>query len=78
MPTAVVVTTGDHVIPPSRQVALARAIPGATMHEVDAGHASCVMQAERFVPVMVQAASTVAARRRDFGRHAPVEEPQQA
>jgi pimeloyl-ACP methyl ester carboxylesterase len=78
VPTAVVVTTGDHVIPPSRQVALARAIPGATMHEVDAGHASCVMQAERFVPVMVQAASTVAARRRDFGRHAPVEEPQQA
>ena len=48
------------------------------LHEVDAGHASCVMQAERFVPVMVQAASTVAARRRDFGRHAPVEEPQQA
>ncbi|WP_292603011.1 alpha/beta fold hydrolase [Nocardioides sp. REDSEA-S30_B4] len=78
VPTAVVVTTGDHVIPPSRQVALARAIPGATMHEVDAGHASCVMQAERFVPVMVQAATTVAARRRDFGRHAPVEEPQQA
>lgn len=68
VPTAVVVTTSDHVIPPARQVGLARAIPGATLHEVDAGHASCVLQAERFVPVLVQAAGTVAARRRDFRR----------
>lgn len=68
VPTAVVVTTRDHVISAARQVALARAIPGATLHEVEAGHAACVLQAERFVPVMTQAASTVAARRRDFRR----------
>ncbi|WP_232680210.1 alpha/beta fold hydrolase [Nocardioides sp. R-C-SC26] len=68
VPTAVVVTTRDRVIPPSRQVGLARAIRGATMHEVDAGHAACVLQSESFVPALLEAATTVAARRRDFAR----------
>ncbi|GEP32640.1 hypothetical protein NSZ01_04080 [Nocardioides szechwanensis] len=68
VPTAVVVGTKDRVIPPQRQIALARAIPGATVHEVDSGHAMCVMEAEKFVPVLVEAANTVNARRRDFRR----------
>ena len=50
VPTAVVVNTKDKVIPAERQVRLARSIPGATIHEVKAGHASCVLNAERFVP----------------------------
>jgi 3-oxoadipate enol-lactonase len=70
VPTAVVVTGNDHVIPPQRQVALARAIRGATIHELDGGHAACVLQAETFVPVLVEAAVTVRARRRDFTRTA--------
>ncbi|WKN50333.1 alpha/beta fold hydrolase [Nocardioides sp. Arc9.136] len=67
-PTAVVATLGDRVIPVQRQLALARRIPGATVHEVDAGHAGCVLQAELFVPRFVEAATTVDARRRDVSR----------
>jgi pimeloyl-ACP methyl ester carboxylesterase len=66
VPTAVVVLRNDHVIAPQRQVALARAIPGATIHDIDAGHAACVLEAEVFVPAVVEAAATVNARRRDF------------
>ena len=66
VPTAVVVLNNDHVIPPARQRALARAIRGATTHDIDAGHASCVLEAEVFVPAFVEAAATVNARARDF------------
>nr|WP_232523778.1 alpha/beta fold hydrolase [Nocardioides sp. MAH-18] len=64
VPTAVVVTTQDHVLPARNQVALARRIPGATTHEVAAGHAACVLQSERFVPAFLEAVTTVSARRR--------------
>ena len=66
VPTAVVVGTKDRVIQPERQFSLARAIPGATVHDVEAGHAMCVLEAEKFVPVVVEAINTVNARRRDF------------
>lgn len=68
VPTAVVVTRGDKVIPAERQVALARQIPGATIHPIDAGHASCVLEAERFVPALVEATTTVLARDLDVAR----------
>jgi pimeloyl-ACP methyl ester carboxylesterase len=68
VPTAVVVNTKDRVIPAARQVRLARSIPGTTIHEVSAGHASCVLSSERFVPALLEAAATVNARRRDFQR----------
>jgi len=66
VPTAVVVLNDDHVIPPGRQRSLARAIPGATPHDIDAGHAACVVETEVFVPAFVEATATVNARRRDF------------
>jgi pimeloyl-ACP methyl ester carboxylesterase len=66
VPTAVVVLRKDRVIPPRRQVALARAIPGATIHDIEAGHVACVLEAELFVPALLEATSTVNARRRDF------------
>jgi pimeloyl-ACP methyl ester carboxylesterase len=66
VPTAVIVMSDDHVIQPARQRRLARSIPGATLHEVDGGHAACVIESEKFVPVLVEAAATVNARRRDF------------
>lgn len=66
VPTAVVVMMRDRIIPTSRQIALARAIPGATIHEVDDGHAGCVLGAEKFVPGFLEAAATVNARSRDF------------
>lgn len=68
VPTAVVVMTRDKVIPTPRQYGIARAIPGATIHEVDDGHAACVLGAERFVPVFLEAVATVNARRRDLRR----------
>lgn len=64
VPTAVVVPTHDHVIPPKRQLAVARAIPGATIHDIPAGHACCVLEAEVFVPAFVEAVNTVHARTR--------------
>ena len=68
VPTAVVVTLRDKVLPPGNQIALARRIPGATIHDIDAGHASCVLESERFVPALLEAVDTVNARRRDFPR----------
>jgi pimeloyl-ACP methyl ester carboxylesterase len=68
VPTAVVVNRHDRVIDPSRQLAVARAIPGATIHDIEAGHAACVLESEVFVPALVEAAATVNARRRDFGQ----------
>ncbi|MFC7494895.1 MULTISPECIES: alpha/beta fold hydrolase [unclassified Nocardioides] len=64
VPTAVVVTQRDHVLPASNQLTLARRIPGATIHDVDAGHAACVLQSERFVPAFLEAVTTVSARTR--------------
>lgn len=66
VPTAVVVTTKDKVLPPRHQVSLAQRIPGATIHEVAAGHAACVMASERFVPAFLEAVTTVNARRHDL------------
>jgi pimeloyl-ACP methyl ester carboxylesterase len=66
VPTAVVVNRRDRVIQADRQLALARAIPGATIHDIDTGHAACALEAETFVPALVEAAATVNARRRDF------------
>jgi 3-oxoadipate enol-lactonase len=66
VPTAVVVNRRDHVIQPARQLAVARAIRGATIHDIDTGHAACVLETETFVPALVEAAATVNARRRDL------------
>ena len=55
VPTAVVVTTRDHIVPPARQLALARAIPGASVHEVDAGHGSCITAPQLLAPTLLQA-----------------------
>ena len=66
VPTAVVVNRRDHVIHPARQLAVARLIPGATIHDIDTGHAACALETETFVPAFVEAVATVNARRRDF------------
>ncbi len=62
VPTAVVVTTKDHVIPSERQHALAWGIPGATVHEAPCGHAGCVLEAETFVPAFRAAVDSVRLR----------------
>ncbi len=62
VPSAVVVTTADRQVRPARQQALARAIPGATLHEVDGGHDACVTAPERYVPALLEACRSVTAR----------------
>lgn len=62
MPTSVVVTTRDRQVLPMRQHALARAIPGATLHEVDGPHDACVSRPRRFLPALIAASGDVIAR----------------
>jgi len=62
VPTAVVVTTRDTLVPPSRQRKLAASIPGASLYEVSADHDACVAHADRFVPTLVEACLDVAKR----------------
>jgi pimeloyl-ACP methyl ester carboxylesterase len=62
VPTAVVVTEHDQLVPARRQRKLAEAIPGATVHPIRADHAACVLRADLFVPALVQACGSVASR----------------
>jgi pimeloyl-ACP methyl ester carboxylesterase len=64
VPTAVVATTKDHTIPVRRQYRMAEQIPGATVHEVAAGHGSMVLKADLFVPALVEAVGSVRDRTR--------------
>jgi 3-oxoadipate enol-lactonase len=62
VPTGVVVTTRDRVVPSWRQLDLAAAIPGATVHPVNGDHAVCLAQSELFVPQLLEAIDSVVAR----------------
>jgi pimeloyl-ACP methyl ester carboxylesterase len=62
VPTAVVVTTRDRVVPAMRQYELAFSIPGATVHPVDGDHAVCLAHGDLFVPQLIEAVDTVAER----------------
>ncbi len=62
-PAAVVVTTQDRLVPPARQLRLADAIPGATVHAIPADHGACVAQPRLFVPALLDALRSVNARR---------------
>jgi 3-oxoadipate enol-lactonase len=64
VPTAVVATTADLVVPTARQRALAAAIPGASLYEVDGPHDSAVSRSERWVPVLRRALDDVHDRSR--------------
>jgi pimeloyl-ACP methyl ester carboxylesterase len=65
VPTAVVVTTKDRVIPPDRQRDISARIPGATVHEAACGHAGCVLEHQVFVPALLDAAQSVSTRMRE-------------
>lgn len=60
--TAVIATTADDIVPPHRQLALAAAIPNATLRRVEGGHAVCTTNPGRFVPALVDACAEVAGR----------------
>jgi pimeloyl-ACP methyl ester carboxylesterase len=60
VPTAVIVTEDDDVVPTERQLDFAAAIPGALVRRVPGGHAACTVQPERFAPVLVDACVGIA------------------
>lgn len=62
VPTSVVITTRDRVIRPDRQYDMAGEIQGSSVYEIDAGHASCVMAADVFVPAFKAATASVTGR----------------
>ena len=59
LPTAVVVNGRDRFIAPEHQRSLARRIPGAATYEVAAGHAACVLAADRWVPALLAAVASL-------------------
>ncbi|WP_227982577.1 alpha/beta fold hydrolase [Nocardia spumae] len=63
VPTAVVITTHDHALPVYRQLEMAKMIAGAEIFLAPAGHAACVLEADAFVPVLLEACAAVAAER---------------
>ena len=62
VPTAVVATSADEIVPRHRQLALAAAIPNASVRHVAGGHAVCTTDPRRFVPALVDACTEVATR----------------
>lgn len=62
VPTSVIVTMRDQLIPPHRQTRLFEAIPGAEAFRVDAEHDAAVASADRFLPTLLRAISSVIAR----------------
>ena len=63
VPSAVVVTDDDDVVPVRRQLALADRLRQSSIWRVRGGHAVCTSAPERFVPALVAACTAVAGRR---------------
>ena len=59
VPTAVVVTRDDRVVPPGRQRKLARALPNAAVIEVDGGHDVFLDAPRRFAAALEAACTAV-------------------
>jgi 3-oxoadipate enol-lactonase len=59
VPTSVVLTTQDTVVPLERQQRLIESIPGAQSFEVSAGHNAVYAQHEAYVPVLLEACLSV-------------------
>ena len=62
LPTSVVVTANDQIIPARRQHWMARRIAGASTYEVQAGHAACVLEVDEFTSGLLPAVVSVTSR----------------
>ena len=62
VPTAVVVTTGDMLVPPSQQRALAAAVPGSATFSLAGDHRACWVHPGRFEAATVAALEWVTTR----------------
>jgi 3-oxoadipate enol-lactonase len=63
VPTAVVLTEHDQLVPPHRQRKLADAITGSRVFPVAGDHVVCAMAPQTFAPVLVRACHHAASRR---------------
>jgi 3-oxoadipate enol-lactonase len=59
VPTAVLITGRDRIVPARRQLRLAQAIPGASVHHVNADHGACINAPQLFAPALIEACSAV-------------------
>ena len=59
VPTAVVITTVDQLVPPSRQHRLARAIPHAAVFDLVGDHAVSLNDPASFAQVLIAASRSV-------------------
>lgn len=62
VPTSVLITMRDHVVPVRRQIRLFESIHGAEAFRVDGDHDACIANADRFVPTLIRAVLSVSAR----------------
>jgi len=62
VPTSVIVTMADDVVPLRRQIKLFEGIPTAQASRVVAGHDAVVAHPDRFVPVLLRALDDVVTR----------------
>ncbi len=62
VPTAVVASLDDDVVPTRQQLALAGAVPGASLHTVPGGHTACADPSGEFVARLLDACHSVASR----------------
>ncbi len=58
-PSAVIIPTRDHVVPPANQQRLLESIPDAVGFHLDADHDACVAASELFVPALLAACDAV-------------------
>lgn len=62
VPTSVLITMRDRVVPLSRQVRLFEAIDNAEAFRIDGDHDAVVAKADRFIPALVRAIGSVVER----------------
>jgi pimeloyl-ACP methyl ester carboxylesterase len=62
VPTSIIVTMRDGIVPMRRQVELFESIPGAEPFRVDGEHDAVVSRADRFVPTLLRAIASVTDR----------------
>ena len=55
VPTSVIVNSDDHVVPTHRQLALSESITHARVFHIEGDHDVCVVGADRFVPLLIEA-----------------------
>lgn len=63
VPTSVIMTTADTIVPPRRQQILVDRIPDVDVHAVDGNHDSCFARADTFGPALIAALQRAATAR---------------